>query len=86
MGKDTKIHYYLPFLYVEKSQNRLGISYVHEELEKFNTTAGIMPMGIEQLRIESNQDQQMYIQVNYVGAKREDTGFHSLDIVKKFCS
>lgn len=84
MGKDTKVHYYLPFLYVEKSQNRLGISYVHEELEKFNTTAGIMPMGIEQLRIESNQDQQMYIQVNYVGAKREDTGFHSLDVVKKF--
>lgn len=81
---DTPIHYYLSFLHVENSQNRLGISYVQEAIDEYNESNGITSMGLMRTMIESNQDNQMLIRSEYVGAKRGEEGFEYLDIRNKY--
>ena len=81
---NVAMHYYLSFLYVVKSQNRLGISYIQEAVDSYNQTNGITLMGPQRTRIESNQKDQMDIWMEYVGAKRIEEGFEYLDVAQKY--
>ncbi len=84
LGDESEFHYYLPFLYVEKSQNLLGVSYVAEAIERYNDDMEIMLMGNQRIQIEATQETLMYIYADYVGAKRGQEGFAPLDFTQKY--